>query len=97
MNTIVIIGGGASGMAAAITASNDKNNNVILLERQQRVGKKLLSTGNGRCNLTTIWTLVLAIDQADDWMNEFEKSKACAIARFKFLRFYFYMSMHVMD
>lgn len=52
MNTIVIIGGGASGMAAAITASNDKNNNVILLERQQRVGKKLLSTGNGRCNLT---------------------------------------------
>ena len=39
-------------MAAAITASNDKNNNVILLERQQRVGKKLLSTGNGRCNLT---------------------------------------------
>ena len=52
MNTVVIIGGGASGMAAAITASNDKNNNVILLERQQRVGKKLLSTGNGRCNLT---------------------------------------------
>ena len=52
MNTVVIIGGGASGMAAAITASEDKNNNVILLERQQRVGKKLLSTGNGRCNLT---------------------------------------------
>ena len=53
--------------------------------------------GYGRCNLTTIWTLVLAVDHADDWMNEFEKSKACAIARFKFLRFYFYMSMHVMD
>lgn len=52
MNNVVIIGGGASGMAAAITASEDKNNNVILLERQQRVGKKLLSTGNGRCNLT---------------------------------------------
>ena len=52
MNTVVIIGSGASGMAAAITASEDKNNNVILLERQQRVGKKLLSTGNGRCNLT---------------------------------------------
>lgn len=52
MKTVVIIGGGASGMAAAITASEDKNNNVILLERQQRVGKKLLSTGNGRCNLT---------------------------------------------
>lgn len=39
-------------MAAAITASEDKNNNIILLERQQRVGRKLLSTGNGRCNLT---------------------------------------------
>ncbi len=52
MNNVVIIGGGASGMAAAISASEDKNNNVILLERQQRVGKKLLSTGNGRCNLT---------------------------------------------
>ena len=52
MNNVVIIGGGASGMAAAITASEDKNNNIILLERQQRVGRKLLSTGNGRCNLT---------------------------------------------
>ena len=52
MKTVVIIGAGASGMAAAITASEDKDNRVILLERQQRVGKKLLSTGNGRCNLT---------------------------------------------
>lgn len=52
MRTVVIIGGGASGMAAAISASEDKNNRIILLERQQRVGKKLLSTGNGRCNLT---------------------------------------------
>lgn len=54
MNTVVIIGGGASGMMAALTAAEDKNNNVILLERQQRVGRKLLSTGNGRCNLSNI-------------------------------------------
>ncbi len=54
MNTVVIIGGGASGMMAALSASEDKNNNVILLERQQRVGRKLLSTGNGRCNLTNV-------------------------------------------
>lgn len=54
MKTVVIIGAGASGMAAAITASQDKNNRIILLERQQRVGKKLLSTGNGRCNLTNM-------------------------------------------
>lgn len=41
-------------MMAALSASEDKNNHVILLERQQRVGRKLLSTGNGRCNLTNI-------------------------------------------
>lgn len=52
MKTVVIIGGGASGMMAALTAAENKNNRVLLLERQQRVGRKLLSTGNGRCNLT---------------------------------------------
>ncbi len=52
MRTVAIIGGGAAGMTAAITAANDPRNNVILYERQQRVGRKLLSTGNGRCNLT---------------------------------------------
>lgn len=39
-------------MMAALTAAEDRENNVILLERQQRVGRKLLATGNGRCNLT---------------------------------------------
>ncbi len=39
-------------MLAALTAAEDKNNKVILLERQQRVGRKLMATGNGRCNLT---------------------------------------------
>lgn len=52
MEKILIIGGGASGMLAALTAAQDASRKVILLERQQRVGKKLLSTGNGRCNLT---------------------------------------------
>ena len=41
-------------MMAALTAAEDKNNRVVLLERQQRVGRKLLATGNGRCNLTNI-------------------------------------------
>ncbi len=41
-------------MMAALTAAADKNNRVILLERQQRVGRKLLATGNGRCNLTNM-------------------------------------------
>ncbi|MCQ2558540.1 MAG: NAD(P)/FAD-dependent oxidoreductase, partial [Oscillospiraceae bacterium] len=52
MTEVVIIGGGASGMMAAITAAEDPQNHVVLLERQQRVGRKLLATGNGRCNLT---------------------------------------------
>ena len=52
MNKVIIIGGGASGMMAALTAAEDKNNDVTIIERQQRVGRKLLATGNGRCNLT---------------------------------------------
>ena len=48
---VVIIGGGASGMMAALTAAQ-KGHQVTLLERQARVGRKLMATGNGRCNLT---------------------------------------------
>ena len=47
-----IIGGGASGLAAAIAASRYGCGNVTIFEKMQRVGKKILSTGNGRCNLT---------------------------------------------
>ena len=49
---ILIIGGGAAGMAAALTASERPEHRVVLAERQARTGRKLLSTGNGRCNLT---------------------------------------------
>ena len=45
--------GGASGLMAAITAAKG-GHSVTLLERQARVGRKLLSTGNGRCNLTNL-------------------------------------------
>ena len=48
---VIIIGGGASGMMAALTAA-ENGRSVLLLERQSRVGRKLLATGNGRCNLT---------------------------------------------
>ena len=48
---LVIIGGGSSGMAAAIRAARS-GAGVVLLERRERVGSKLLATGNGRCNLT---------------------------------------------
>ncbi len=47
---IGIVGGGAAGMMAAITAATD-GAKVTLLEGGERVGKKILSTGNGKCNL----------------------------------------------
>ena len=50
MGTVIIIGGGAAGMAAAIAAAMC-GDRVTLLERMDRVGKKILATGNGRCNL----------------------------------------------
>ena len=51
---IGIIGGCASGMAAAWAASQNENNQIFLFERQARLGRKLLATGNGRCNLTNL-------------------------------------------
>ena len=51
---VCIIGAGASGMAAALAAAENPKAEVVLLERQARVGKKLLATGNGRCNLTNM-------------------------------------------
>lgn len=50
-NKIIIIGGGAAGMMAALSAKKN-GGDVIILERNDRVGKKLLATGNGRCNYT---------------------------------------------
>ena len=50
--TIAILGGGASGMMAALTAARSGKHDVLLIERQARLGRKLLSTGNGRCNLS---------------------------------------------
>lgn len=51
MNRIVIIGGGASGLMAAIRAAR-LGAQVTLLEQNEKLGKKILATGNGRCNLT---------------------------------------------
>lgn len=52
MKTIAIIGGGASGIAAALSAKKaNPAAHVVLLEGLDRIGKKILATGNGRCNL----------------------------------------------
>ena len=59
---VVVIGGGPAGMMAAISASS-KENEVIILEKKKSLGKKLLITGKGRCNITSSLT-----------MNEFIKN-----------------------
>ncbi|MBU5439090.1 NAD(P)/FAD-dependent oxidoreductase [Tissierella sp. MSJ-40] len=52
-NKIIIIGGGAAGMMAALSARRN-GGEVLILERNDRVGKKILATGNGRCNYTNL-------------------------------------------
>lgn len=49
---VIIVGGGPAGMVASV-ATAEKGNQVILLEKMDRLGKKLLITGKGRCNITS--------------------------------------------
>lgn len=56
MGSVIVIGGGAAGMTAAIAAAMC-GDEVTVLERMDRVGKKLLATGNGRCNLMNMGEL----------------------------------------
>ncbi len=65
MRKIAIVGGGASGMMAAITAALH-NVKVVLFEKNNRVGKKILATGNGRCNYTNTMATI----------NDYQSGKA---------------------
>lgn len=49
---VVVIGGGPAGMMSAITSA-ENGNKVILIEKMQSLGRKLLITGKGRCNITS--------------------------------------------
>ena len=53
MEEIVIIGAGASGLLAGILAAQN-GSKVLILEHREKAGKKLLMTGNGKCNLTNM-------------------------------------------
>ncbi|MBQ3093734.1 MAG: NAD(P)/FAD-dependent oxidoreductase [Clostridia bacterium] len=56
---LAIIGGGAAGLAAAVfCARRVGGEHVIVFEKQPRVGKKLLATGNGTCNLSNVHAAV---------------------------------------
>ena len=52
LNKVIVIGGGPAGMMAAITAKKNKND-VLIIEKNNQLGKKLLITGKGRCNITS--------------------------------------------
>ena len=54
---IIVVGGGAAGMLAAVSARR-LGADVTILEKNPRVGKKILATGNGRCNYTNVNTNV---------------------------------------
>lgn len=53
---IIVVGGGASGIMAAISAAR-MGASVTLIEQKDQIGKKILATGNGRCNLTNTASL----------------------------------------
>ena len=53
MNDVIIIGGGAAGLTAALSASQ-RGAKVTVLEAAPRIGRKILASGNGRCNLANL-------------------------------------------
>ncbi len=90
---LIVVGGGPAGMFAAVTAAR-RGRSVLLLEKNDRLGKKLLITGKGRCNVTNNCTAqevlqnvprngrflysVLNAFEPADVMNYFE-DRGCAL------------------
>lgn len=67
---VIVIGGGASGMMAAITAAG-RGKKTVILEHTDRLGKKILMTGNGKCNYSNTFQDVSCYRTSD---NEFTKN-----------------------
>ncbi len=68
MDQVCVLGGGASGMATAITiAQNYPDIPVMILEKNSQLGKKLLATGNGRCNITN--STIPGVEKIIDFLN----------------------------
>ena len=82
---IAVIGGGAAGLVAAIAAKRHRGDlSVALLEREDRVGKKLLRTGNGRCNITNKYVCEDRYHGADPEFVEaaFDRFPVATVERF---------------
>lgn len=76
---IGIIGAGASGMFAAITAAK-QGAEVTLIEKKDRIGKKILATGNGKCNFTNksmkqVDFKSQRTDIFDDYISQFDENE----------------------
>lgn len=65
MTKVIVIGGGPAGMMAALQAAENKNK-VILIDKNKHLGKKLLITGKGRCNITNYSDLNQHLDNIID-------------------------------
>jgi predicted Rossmann fold flavoprotein len=61
MLDVVIIGGGASGLAAGVIAKK-RGKSVLVIEEKDRIGRKILATGNGKCNICNV-------DISNKWYN----------------------------
>lgn len=80
---VIVIGGGASGLVAAITVK-EKGEEVTLLEKENKVGRKLLMTGNGRCNMAHVG--IVPEDYYDD-SNSSNSFISDVLDQFSFKRF----------
>lgn len=82
---IIVIGGGAAGMIAAGTAA-ERGINTILIEQNKNLGKKLMITGKGRCNITN------ACDDVEELLKNVVRNK-----RFLYSAFYGFDNMQTVD
>jgi predicted Rossmann fold flavoprotein len=72
---VVVLGGGAAGMMCAFEAGK-RGRRVLLLEHGERVGRKILISGGGRCNFTNLGT------KAENFLSENPHFAKSALARF---------------
>ena len=69
MYDVIIVGGGVSGMFAAIFAFH-RGKNVLILEKNDTLGKKILVTGNGRCNFTNDYMDAACYESSSDSIKD---------------------------
>lgn len=84
---IIIIGGGAAGLMASCAAAHvlKKRGSVLVLEGNAKLGRKLLATGNGRCNLTNLNVSPAHyhgdVTAIQDLLHEYTPKAICAVFR----------------